>query len=112
MSRTRLTERDVASLLLKNLDLPFAPFELHPEQQVINLCVTPPEWELIGRIISGKEGFEATRVDELMDAWRELPPDVWTDENWIRRVCTRFALSAPDYSKLFLAECPTKVASK
>ncbi len=107
MSRMRLCERDVVAQLLKNLDLPHEHFALRGEAPVISLCLSPAEWATVTRMVSGRGDHPACGVDAIGEAWRELPPHVWTDEAWIARVCVRFCAAAPDYQKLILSHPPT-----
>ncbi len=93
----RVSEREVVCALLRNLDLPFQPFSTQPTDVVIRLFVSDDEWTSIEKQVS------TMGLDEVTEAWRELPPVIWTDESWVSRVCIRLCAVAKDYRKLILA---------
>jgi hypothetical protein len=96
--RTRLSEREVVTLLLKELDLPCASYAMDRTASVVSLCLTRSEWEDIGELVTG------IPLEDMAEAWRELPSAVWTDESWCSRVCMKFMRGASDYNRLILGE--------
>jgi hypothetical protein len=96
--RTRLSERDVVTLLLKELDLPSVSYALDRTASVISLCLLPNEWEEIGKLVTG------VPLEDMAQAWRELPSAVWQDESWCSRVCMKVMRGASDYNRLILGK--------
>ncbi len=103
MTRTRFTEREIVSQLLKNLALP-SPL-VDSTSNLVRLGLTPDEWVAVKRTITSGAGV---LVDEIGEAWRELPPHIWMDESWISRVCAKVCAFAPDYEKLIMKQCAVR----